>query len=135
VAPALAGAPGGGLHRTLEWRSVIHAGAPPMRLVLLLASLALVAAPIVHAQGKDGEVPRHACKKPGEFPNPKLASDQQLRNYHRDYTAYTDCIRKFAIDEQKAAEPHIKASNEAINEYNAAVKAYNDELERRKAGK
>jgi len=104
-----------------------------MRLILIAASLALVAAPLAHAQSKDaGESPRHSCKKPGEFPNPKLASDNQLRQYTKDYTAYTECIRKFAIDEQKAAEPHIKASNEAITEYNAAVKAYNDELERRK---
>lgn len=104
-----------------------------MRLLIVLASLALVAAPAAHAQ-KDaaGEVPHHNCKKPGEFPNPKVASDTQLRQYHKDYTAYTDCVRKFAIEEQKAAEPHIKASNDAINEYNTAVKAYNDELEKRK---
>lgn len=103
-----------------------------MRLILVLASLALVASPLAYAQ-KDADSPKHACKKPGEFPNPKLATDNQLRQYHKDYTAYTDCIRKFALDEQKAAEPHIKASNEAINEYNAAVKAYNDELEKRKS--
>lgn len=104
-----------------------------MRLLIVLASLALVAAPAAYAQ-KDagGEVPHHNCKKPGEFPNPKVASDTQLRQYHKDYTAYTDCVRKFAIEEQKAAEPHIKASNDAINEYNTAVKAYNDELEKRK---
>jgi hypothetical protein len=105
-----------------------------MRLLIVLASLALVAAPMAHAQ-KDknsGDAPRHSCKNPGAFPNPRLASDQQLRQYHKDYSAYTDCIRKFAIEEQKAAEPHIKASNDAINEYNAAVKAYNDELEKRK---
>jgi hypothetical protein len=107
-----------------------------MRLVIVLATLALAAAPVAYAQ-KDagGDVPKHNCKSPGQFPNPKVASDTQLRQYHKDYTAYTDCIRKFAIEEQKAAEPHIKASNEAINEYNAAVKAYNDEIEKRKAEK
>jgi hypothetical protein len=104
-----------------------------MRSIVLLASLALVAAPLAYAAEGGGEVPHHNCKKPGEFPNPKLATDAQLRSYHKDYTAYTDCIRNFAIAEQKAAEPHIKASNEAINEYNAAVKSYNEELERRKA--
>ena len=106
-----------------------------MRLTLLFAAVALAASPMALAQGgkeSGGEVLKHSCKKPGEFPNPKLASDQQLRQYHKDYTAYTDCIRKFALDEQKAAEPHIKASNEAVNEYNAAVKAYNDELQKRK---
>jgi hypothetical protein len=110
-----------------------------MRLLIVLASLALVAAPLAHAQkdkDKDSsDVPRHNCKNPGAFPNARLASDQQLRQFHKDYTAYTDCIRKFAIDEQKAAEPHIKASNEAINQYNAAVKSYNDELEKRKSDK
>jgi len=48
-----------------------------------------------------------------------LASERQSREFQKDYVAFTDCLRKFALEQQKLAEPHIKASNDAINDYNA----------------
>ena len=47
--------------------------------------------------------------------------------------SYVDCLKKFIEEQQALAEPHIKASNDAINEYNAGVKAYNAEVEKAKA--
>ncbi|MEO8536894.1 MAG: hypothetical protein ABI533_05160 [Betaproteobacteria bacterium] len=74
---------------------------------------------------------KHACAKPGEFPG-NLASDNQRRAWQKSYVDYTDCLKKFINDEQALAEPHVKASNDAINEYNAGVKAYNAEVEKAK---
>jgi hypothetical protein len=111
-----------------------------MRTTHLIALLALAAAPAL-AQNAPApgtapatpaaDVPKHSCGKPGEFPS-GLASDTQKRAYQKEFVAYTDCLKKFALDQQKLAEPHMKAANEAANEYNTAVKAYNDEIEKRK---
>ena len=108
-----------------------------MRLHLLLVCVALAAAPALAQQPSAGAggseaVPKHNCAKPGEFPG-SLASDGQKRQYQRDYVAYTDCLKKFATDQNKLAEPHIKAANDTVNEYNAAVKAFNDLVEKEKS--
>ena len=76
-------------------------------------------------------VPKHACTKPGDFPG-GLASENQRRNWQRGYVEYTDCLKKFINDQQALAEPHVKASNEAINEYNNGVKEYNSQIEKAK---
>ena len=76
-------------------------------------------------------VPRPACTKPGEFPG-NLASDNQKRIWQKSYVDYVDCLKKFIGEQQALAEPHVKASNDAINEYNEGVKAYNAEIEKAK---
>ena len=75
--------------------------------------------------------PKHACTKPGEFPG-NLASDNQRRNWQRAYVDYVDCLKKFINEEQALAEPHLKAANDAINEYNTGVKEYNAQIEKAK---
>ena len=69
--------------------------------------------------------------KPGEYPG-NLASDNQKRQWQKDYVAYIDCLKKFVEEQQALAEPHVKAANAAIGEYNAGVKAYNDEIQKAK---
>jgi hypothetical protein len=76
-------------------------------------------------------VPRPACTKPGEFPG-SLASDNQKRIWQKSYVDYVDCLKKFIGEQQALAEPHVKASNDAINEYNEGVNAYNAEIEKAK---
>jgi len=76
-------------------------------------------------------VPKHNCTKPADFPG-NLASEAQKRGWQKEYVGYVDCLKKFIADEQALAEPHVKASNDAINEYNAGVKAYNAEIEKAK---
>jgi hypothetical protein len=78
-------------------------------------------------------VPKHKCGKPSEYPG-NLASDTQKKNWQKDYVAYVDCVKKFIEEQQALAEPHVKASNEAINEYNAAVKAYNETVQKANGG-
>ena len=110
-----------------------------MRLSFLLAPVAFAIAASVHAQtagnapssSTPASVPKHTCTKPGEFPG-SLASDNQRRAYQKEYIAYTDCLKKFVADQQKLAEPHVKAANDTVTEYNAAVKAFNDEAEKLK---
>ena len=112
-----------------------------MRFPLVFVVLAAVAAaplfaqptpaPAAGAAAPAADVPKHNCGKPGEFPG-GLASDNQKRAYQKEFVAYTDCLKKFAMDEQKLAEPHAKAANEAANEYNSAVKAFNEQVEKEK---
>lgn len=75
--------------------------------------------------------PKHNCVKPDEFPG-NLASDTQKRNWQKEYVGYIDCLKKFITEQQALAEPHIKASNTAINEYNIGVKEYNAQIEKAK---
>ncbi len=110
-----------------------------MRLTLLLVCVALGAAPALAQQPSAGAggseaVPKHTCAKPGDSPG-NLASDSQKRQYQRDYVAYTDCLKKFVADQNKLAEPHIKAANDTVNEYNEAVKSFNDLVEKQKDSK
>lgn len=109
-----------------------------MRFTVLVALLAIAAlpalaqnAPAPAASTPAGDMPKHNCGKPGEFPG-SLASDTQKRAYQKEFVAYTDCLKKFATDQQKLAEPHAKAANDAANEYNTAVKAFNDAVEKAK---
>ena len=79
-------------------------------------------------------LPKPECgAKPGEYPG-NLASENQKRAWQKDYVGYIDCLKKFIEDQQALAEPHVKAANEAINEYNAGVKAYNEEVQKAKGG-
>ena len=75
--------------------------------------------------------PKHSCAKPGDFPG-NLASENQKRNWQKGYVDYVDCLKKFINEQQALAEPHVKASNDAINEYNAGVKEYNSQIEKAK---
>ena len=99
-------------------------------LATAAAGSALAQTPAAGASSA-ADVPKHSCGKPGEFPG-NLASDNQRRAFQKEYVAYTECLRKFATDQQKLAEPHMKAANDTISEYNAAVKAYNDQVEKSK---
>jgi hypothetical protein len=78
-------------------------------------------------------IPKHNCGKPDEYPG-NLASDTQRRTWQKGYVAYVDCLKKFVEDQQALAAPHVKASNEAIEEYNAAVKAYNETVQKASGG-
>jgi hypothetical protein len=101
-----------------------------MSVAIALGGLA-TAALAQQAPAAAAAPPRHSCAKPGEYPG-NLASDNQRRTWQKDYIGYIDCLKKFIADQQAIAEPHVKASNDAIDEYNAGVKAYNAEIEKAK---
>lgn len=64
----------------------------------------------------------------------RSSGTRSFRNWQKDYVTYVDCVKKFIEEQQALAEPHVKASNEAINEYNAAVKAYNEAVQKANGG-
>ena len=102
-----------------------------MRFNLLLAVVALAASPVLAqnapaaptpaaADVPDSEVPKHSCTKPGEFPG-SLASERQQREYQKEFVTYTDCLKKFAMDQQKLAQPHAKAVAVEVFEHHVHV--------------
>jgi hypothetical protein len=109
------------------------------RFIRTLASVAVACVtggalsqqPAPPAAAPEAPVPHHACAKPGDFPG-GLASDNQRRNWQKGYVEYTDCLKKFINEQQALAAPHVKASNDAINEYNDGVKEYNAQIEKAK---
>jgi hypothetical protein len=97
-----------------------------------LASVAAAQqSPPAAAPAAAAAVPKHSCTKPGDFPG-GLATENQRRNWQKGYVDYVDCLKKFISEQQSLAEPHIKASNDAINDYNAGVKEYNAQIEKAK---
>ena len=95
------------------------------------AAQAQAPAPAPIPAAGDANVAKPNCQKPGEMPG-ALASDLQRRGWQRDYTAWGDCMKKFINDQRALAEPYNKASNAAIEEYNNAVKGYNEQIEKLK---
>ena len=109
-----------------------------LRRPLLILSAVGALAGAAHAQAPapapaagDVSVAKPNCTKPGELPGP-LSSELQRRGWQRDYAAWGDCMKKFINDQRALAEPYNKASNAAIEEYNNAVKVYNEQIEKLK---
>lgn len=108
------------------------------RVVLVVAAAAFAAfattgiaqqPPAAPAAASAAPIPQHNCGKAPDYPG-DLGSDTQKRTWQKDYVAYIDCLKKFIEEQQALAEPHVKASNAAINEYNGAVKSYNDTVQK-----
>ena len=76
-------------------------------------------------------VPKHNCVKPSEYPG-NLASDNQRRTWQKSYVDYVECLKTFVKEQQALAEPHVRASNEAIEEHNNAIKDYDAQIEKAK---
>jgi len=95
------------------------------------AAVAQTTAPLPAPTVSDAAVPKHTCVRPGDVPG-NLASDTQRKMWQKDYATYSDCLKKFINDQRAAAEPYNKASNAAIDEYNTAVKYFNDQIEKLK---
>ena len=108
---------------------------PLVALALALAAVAGMAlaqqSPSAAPAAPAAPLPKHNCTKPGEFPG-NLASDTQKRTWQKDYVGYVDCLKKFIEEQQALADPHVKAANAAINEYNAGVKEYNEQAQKAK---
>jgi hypothetical protein len=108
------------------------------RLHVLAASLALALAAPVPAQTPapapaQTPVPansapaamKHSCGAKPDHPG-RLASDNMRRAWQRDATAFLECLKKFATDQQQIAQDYFKSANAAVDEYNALVKEFND---------
>jgi len=74
------------------------------------------------------DMPKPKCEAPGDYPS-KLASDMQRQRWAKNRDTYLDCMKKFVSEQQALADPHVKAANAAITEFNAAVKRFNEQME------
>ena len=72
-------------------------------------------------------VSKPACKRP-EFPG-KMASDNQKRGFNKDIETFAECIKQYVADQQKQADSHIKAANQAAIDYNTTVKELQAEID------
>ena len=87
-------------------------------------------------QAAASKVTPHGCKKPGDFPG-RLASENNRRSWVKDANDYLTCLKKYAIDQQSAAQalfdqakPHADAANSAIDEHNKSATQFKDDQEK-----
>jgi hypothetical protein len=79
--------------------------------------------------------PAPNCENPGEAPSlstselGRSAAEAKRNTWTRKMKAYLDCLKSFVSDQQAAAAPHIKAANAGVEEFNKAIKIYNDQLD------
>jgi hypothetical protein len=112
---------------------------PASRLSAALFAVALVLSPIASGQTAAPVTPTVTpapnCEKPGDPPTldatnlGKAAAAQRQTKWTTGMRAYLECIKAFVAEQQSAAAPHIRASNAGIEEFNKAMKAYNDYVE------
>lgn len=76
--------------------------------------------------------PAPNCDKPGDAPATssselgKAANEQKRAKWTTAMKAYLDCLKEFVGEQQAASSSHAKAANAAVEEYNKAIKVYND---------
>jgi hypothetical protein len=104
-----------------------------------IAIVALAATGSVFAQTTVPAVPSvtpaPSCEKPGDAPNMnsselgRAAAEQKRTNWSKSAKVYLECLKRFIDEQQAAAAPHIRAANAGVEEYNKAVKNFNDQTE------
>jgi hypothetical protein len=109
-----------------------------------LLSAALLAAAVAVSSPAFGQAaapvtptvtPAPNCAKPGDPPPvdaPNLAraaNEQKKSQWTAGMRTYLECVKAFVAEQQAAAAPHIRASNAGIEEYNKAMKSYNDYID------
>jgi len=94
---------------------------------LFATSTAFAQAPAAPAAAP-ADQPKPKCEAPGDYPS-KLASDLQRQRWGKQRDTYLACMKTFVTEQQALAEPHIKAANAAIAEFNEAVKRFNAQME------
>ena len=97
---------------------------------LATAAAAQTAAPAADASpsGNPVVLPKPQCGDKPEHPG-RLASDNQKRNWRRDANTYLECFKKYVEDQRALAQRYQDAANAAIEEYNAAVKAMQAQID------
>jgi hypothetical protein len=92
----------------------------------LLLGATLAAAPA--AEAAPTEVPPHKCEPKPKLPGPTMRQDKMVvRRFQRDVDQYRDCMKAYADERQAASKAHTDAGNAAIGEYNATMKAIQEE--------
>ena len=110
----------------------------------VLAAALLAAVPAAMAQSTDAAKPAQAAKapdvpKPGcgtapELPGRTMMQDSSVRKrFEDDVKKFKECMKAYVDERQAAARAHAAAGNEAVNEFNAWVKALDEEQKKRRA--
>lgn len=112
-----------------------------LALTFALAS-ALASAAFAQATATGTAVPQltpgPACENPG---NPPAVNTSELgRNvteakktaWSKSMKTYMDCLKAFITEQQALAAPHVRAANTTIEEYNKAIKTFNDSIDAQK---
>ena len=101
-----------------------------MKRILTVAAFTLGAAvaPLGLAQSPAPvDVPKHKCQPKPELPGAKLMEEASVRKrFQSDLDNYKKCMKEYSDARNSMAKAHIDAANEAINEYNATIKALQD---------
>ena len=109
----------------------------------ILAAALLAAAPLAMAQSTDAAKPADAAKAPDvpkpncgaapELPGRTMMQDASVRKrFESDVQKFKECMKAYVDERQAAAKAHAAAGNEAVNEFNAWVKALDDEQKKRR---
>jgi hypothetical protein len=78
------------------------------------------AAPATAAQAVDTST----CGKPDQHPG-RLASNEKMRAWNKEITAWQECQKKHIADLQAKADAAVKSANAAVLDSNNAIAAYN----------
>jgi hypothetical protein len=80
------------------------------------------------AAGAAVVLPKPECGAKPDHPG-RLASDAQKRQWRKDANTYLECYKKYASDQREVAQKYQEAANKAIDDYNAAVKDMQTQLD------
>jgi hypothetical protein len=79
--------------------------------------------------------PSPNCDKPGDAPTTssseigKATNEQKRTKWNAGMKSYLDCLKKFVEEQQTASSAHARAANAAVEEYNKAIKIYNEQIQ------
>ncbi len=105
---------------------------PPLLAALIFAGGALAQ---TTAPATPTVTPAPNCEKPGEPPAVqtselgKASAETRRSKWTAASKAYFDCLKHFIDEQQQQAALHGKAANAAVDEFNRAIKSYNDYIE------
>ena len=80
--------------------------------------------------------PAPGCEKPGDPPSTssgtelgKDAAERRRNAWSKSMQGYMSCLKRFVEEQQAAAAPHVRAANAAVDEFNRAIKIYNEQID------
>ena len=114
----------------------------PMKRFILAAAL-LAAIPVAMAQSTDAakpaetakapDVPKANCGPAPELPGRTMMQDASVRKrFEGDVQKFKECMKAYVDERQAAAKANAAAGNQAVNDFNAWVKALDDEQKTRR---
>lgn len=106
--------------RTFLPRTALAAASLILAVQAVAQTPAPTPAPVVN-------VAPHACTKPGEFPG-RVAQQPRILKWSNDVRAYTECLKAYVAERNASIDANAKQAKSAIDEYNAAVKDFNDAM-------